>query len=533
MKTHQENSREEQKSLAGSRKQLKTMIDSVHTAIVVINGSSGLIAEVNPAALEILEAQSRDLLGRHCREIFCRGNRQHCPISDETIEIKNHEQTIPGPDGTKKHILKTISPFYIRQTRYLLISFVDISPIKATEKSLQQSHNEMEALLSAISSILIEINTADRVIRWNRKAAETFGILSSEASGMAIMELPVDWDTGQIQEGINICRDTRQTYRLNDLGFTRQDGRKGILGLTFSPFYNNKKRASGILIMGADITDRKNLESQLAQAQKLESIGQLAAGIAHEINTPIQYVGDNTQFLKQAFEDIFHVLEKYGHLADTVINGGDPRDCIAGINEAIADADLEFLRREVPDAVEQTLQGVNRVSGIVKSMKDFSHPGSEEKVALDINKALESTLIISRNEYKYVSDAVTDFDKNLPPVNCFAGEINQVFLNIIINAAHAIADTINGDTGAKGTITVRTRNTGNAAEIAISDTGKGIPEKDLPYIFDPFFTTKEVGKGTGQGLSLSYATVVEKHGGTLYCTSEPGKGSTFVLRLPF
>lgn len=522
----------ERQALKESKKRLENVLFAVQTGILVVHCDTRIITKANPAALQIIEATKDQVVGKEYHEFFSPDEHQACPYPNEGQDLNNAELTLRTVDGREKQILKTFTPLTIQNSQYLLESFVDISGVKETEKRLQEAVNEMEALLAAITSILIEINFSDRVTRWNRQAAATFGIFSEDATGRLLGELPIEWNFSEVQEGINTCRHSRKTYRSKDLSFTRQNGSKGILGLTMNPFFDDHNEVSGILIMGADITDRKILESQLAHAQKLESMGQLAAGIAHEINTPIQYVGDNTQFLQQAFQDLFLVIETYAKLFDQLAQGGKPEDCIETIRQAMDDADFDFLRDEVPRAVEQTLQGVERVSGIVKSMKDFSHPGGEDKVAADINKAILSTLTISKNEYKYVAEVITDLEKHLPLIHCFPDEINQVFLNIIINAAHAIADTVDKNDPRKGAITVKTRSTDDSVEIRISDTGPGIPDKDLPHIFDPFFTTKEVGKGTGQGLSLSYATIVEKHGGTLSCKTKAGEGSTFIIRLP-
>lgn len=287
-----------------------------------------------------------------------------------------------------------------------------------------------------------------------------------------------------------------------------------------------------IQLIIVDITERKFLEQQLIQAQKLEAIGQLAAGIAHEINTPLQFVGDNTHFLQKAFQDLATLLTKYAALVHAQQTGAEikPRvDDAAATAEAI---DIAYLSAEIPLAIQQSLEGVERAAAIVRAMKAFSHPGTEDKTAIDLNRAIESTLIVSRNEWKYVADTATDFDPALPLVPCLPSELNQVVLNLIVNAAHAIADVIGDGGQGKGTITLSTRQADDWVEIRIADTGAGIPEAIQDRIFDPFFTTKAVGKGTGQGLAIAYDVVVQKHGGTIDCESEEGQGTTFIIRLP-
>jgi len=278
-----------------------------------------------------------------------------------------------------------------------------------------------------------------------------------------------------------------------------------------------------------DISERRGLEAQLRQAQKLEGIGHLAAGIAHEINTPTQFVTDNLTFMQDSWKSAYELLERYRAAvreATTTL----PSGTVAALKEAEESCDLEFIATEVPKAIEQSLDGARRVAKIVRSMKKFSHPDSVEKTATDLNRAIESTITVARNEWKYVSEIVIEFDDSLPPVVCYPGDINQVVLNLIVNAAHSIKSKVKE--GEKGRITVRTRNCIDLVEISVQDTGTGIPAAIQGKVFDPFFTTKEVGKGTGQGLALAYTVVVKKHGGKIWFETEVGKGTTFFVTLP-
>jgi len=274
------------------------------------------------------------------------------------------------------------------------------------------------------------------------------------------------------------------------------------------------------------------VHTQLLQAQKLESIGQLAAGIAHEINTPTQFVGDNIRFLHDAFSDLRTLLAKYEQLLEASRENQPPPELVAEADAAVEEADVEYLTEEVPKAIDQSLEGVERVAKIVRSMKEFSHPGGEDKQAADLNKAIETTVTVARNEWKYVTEMVTDFDPSLPLVPCLIGDFNQVVLNMIINAAHSIKDVVGHNTGKKGTITIATRQDGDWAKICISDTGTGMPAEIRSKVFDPFFTTKDVGKGTGQGLAIAHTVIVKKHGGRIDVESEVGRGTTFIIRLP-
>jgi signal transduction histidine kinase len=286
--------------------------------------------------------------------------------------------------------------------------------------------------------------------------------------------------------------------------------------------------------MMLDVTDQRRLETELAQAQKLESVGRLAAGVAHEINTPVQFVSDSVSFVREAMDDLSQIVDKYRELRNVTQNennnGADVRAAAKAAEEAEDDADLDYILENAPVALDRARDGLGRVAAIVRSMKEFAHPDRKEMAQVDINQAVSSTLVIATNEYKYVAEVETAFEQ-IPAVNCYAGEINQVVLNLIVNAAHAIGDVVKG-TDRKGKIRVATRVLGEQVEIAISDTGKGIPVEVRSRIFDPFFTTKEVGKGTGQGLAIARTVVVDKHGGTLHFETEAGKGTTFYIRLP-
>ena len=278
-----------------------------------------------------------------------------------------------------------------------------------------------------------------------------------------------------------------------------------------------------------DITEQRRLGMELHHAQKLESVGRLAAGVAHEINTPVQFVSDSLHFVRDGMQDLTRVIEAYRAAAATT----NP-EAMAAVRETLAevdaDADLDYLLENVPKAISRSLEGLDRVATIVRSMKEFAHPDQKDMAAVDLNRAVQSTLTVARNEYKYVADVDLDLG-DIPAVTCHGGDVNQAVLNIIINAAHAIADRVRG-TETKGRIGVRTRQDGDAVTISISDTGTGIPDSVRGRIFDPFFTTKGVGDGTGQGLAIARSVVVDKHGGTLTFETEPGAGTTFVIRLP-
>jgi signal transduction histidine kinase len=319
---------------------------------------------------------------------------------------------------------------------------------------------------------------------------------------------------------------------VDNIHYRNSDGEERYLGLSITPFKGEDERISGLTIIGADITDRIKFEAQLHQSQKMEAIGQLAAGIAHEINTPTQFVGDNTRFLQDAFSDLVGACNLYKDAINAAKAGTLNAEGIQEVEVRLEELDIDYLEEEVPLAIEQTLKGVDRITHIVQAMKIFAHPGGDEKEPVDINKEIEKTVTITRNEWKYVADLKTDFDAALPTVPCYRAEFNQVILNLIVNAAHAITDASAGNSSEKGTITISTRQSENRAEIRISDTGAGIPEHIRHRIFDLFFTTKEPGRGTGQGLAIAHSVIVDKHDGSIDIETEDGEGTTFVIQLP-
>lgn len=387
-----------------------------------------------------------------------------------------------------------------------------------------EANKRHQALAEAIPDSVVRIN-ADGVVL-DHQIADRPGerdLLGGVRVGESIQILG-----GTMSECLTeIVAGAIRERRLQSLPFT-YDGDHGPQHFDLRATPSGEREA---LCLVRDITELKHLEFQLMQSQKLESIGQLAAGIAHEINTPTQFVGDNVRFLRESFEDLMRVLTKTEELTRAVQAGTAPRELANDVSAAIEDADLEYLVEEIPRAIDQSLDGVSRISKIVRSMKEFSHPGVQDRSALDLNHSIESTVTVATNEWKLVADVEFDLDPDLPPVSVVAGQLNQVILNLVVNAAHAIGDTLEEGGAAKGTIRISTRADGEYAEVRIADTGSGIPAEIRSKVFDPFFTTKEVGKGTGQGLAIAYDVVVNKHGGTIDIESKEGEGTTFVIRL--
>jgi PAS domain S-box-containing protein len=376
------------------------------------------------------------------------------------------------------------------------------------EKEIVNAHLRLRQVIDSIQTIIIHLNLDQTVVRWNPMAEKYLLLPLGHTAGKRLSVLPISWDKELIEEGIDICRVKQTSVRLKEITIKGQDEKIRILGLNINPIVDSLNKINGFLLWGTDITDMKNLEFQVLQSQKLESIGQLAAGVAHEINTPMQYIGDNLEYIRKAFGQIREELSR--RLPGSIGDLG-----------------------EIPSAINEAIEGVTRVTKIVRSMREFSHPGQEKQAVADINLGIESTINVSRNEWKYWADLVFQPDTTLPGILCNSGELNQAFLNIIINAAHAIhekqASTVDKK---KGRITIRTKRSENDIVIEIEDTGGGIPENIRNKIFDPFFTTKVKGKGTGQGLFIARKAIMENHGGSLSFNVQDNIGTTFVITLP-
>ena len=265
-----------------------------------------------------------------------------------------------------------------------------------------------------------------------------------------------------------------------ELGLDTVSGTTRVIVTSKIPLHDANGNLTGIVGTGFDITDRKAAEERMASSDRLESIGRLAAGVAHEINTPIQYLNDSVSFIREGVQDLLAYIDKL-HAAMPQRAEGQPAD----------NDDIDYLREELPPAMTRVADGLSRIAEIVRSMKNFSHADQHEMSQVDLNTAIASTLVIARSEYKDCADLETDYGQ-IPPVTCHGGQINQVVLNLVVNSAHAIDDFVRKN-GGRGKITVKTAVEGKHVVISIADTGGGIPEDIRARIFDPFFTTKEVG----------------------------------------
>ena len=397
---------------------------------------------------------------------------------------------------------------------------------------LLASEARLSTIMNSAGDAFITTDESGFIQFWNSAAAAMFGHARAKAVGMNIMQLI----PGELRDPHKTSlRDFMNARKSDGVGkpvtveARRSDGTSFPAKMTLTTAPTD----GGILVVAIlhDLSEERALQMELDQARKLESIGSLAAGVAHEINTPTQYVTDNVQFLEESCGSLIELAQKVLICMET--QQGSENQVFAELQQELEDADLEFLVEEVPSAFQQSLQGLGSIAKIVRAMKEFSHPGSKDKAPADLAHIIENTATVGRNEWKYCAELELDLDPALPLVPCVTGDLGQVLLNLIVNAAHAI-DRRREEQGHtdKGTITIRATLDDPWVELRVEDTGCGMTTEVSERIFDPFFTTKEVGKGTGQGLAIARTIIVERHGGTLTVESEVGLGTAFIIRLP-
>ncbi len=410
--------------------------------------------------------------------------------------------------------------------------------LQRTRDELEEKEQFLSAVANCMQDGLVVLNTEGEVTYANPETEWMLERDASEMLGRKFTDLIYAGRGGDYDISHCVINQTLEDGEIrketDDLMIDRS-GMEFPVALSVAPLLRNEK-LSGAVVTFHDVSARQQaeerrsyLERELNQMHKMEAVGQLAGGIAHEINTPIQYVGDNLRFLQDSCAEITTLLTAYRELLDQAQTVDELKPQVAAVREAMEEMDLEFLQEEMPTALTQSISGAEQVAHIVKAMKEFAHPGQKQMAMADLNQIVTSTATVSRNEWKYAAEMEFDLATELPQIMCMAPEISQVVLNLIVNAAHAIQGSGKDE---KGIIRIVTGSNGKHAEIRITDNGSGIPEAVQASVFNPFFTTKDVGKGTGQGLAICQDVVVSKHHGEIFFETEEGVGTTFVIRLP-
>ena len=460
-----------------------------------------------------------------------------CPAAEAlaTGQPTSRLVEMAGPDGAARHVETVCHPLADAAGRFFGVAAVarDVTRRERAEQDMALATQDIEMLLGSIRSILVSLDGGNRIRRFNASAETVLGLTAATVIGHDFFEVGLDWDGDAVRQAVAESRRSVAPVRVDEVHCRLPGGGERLLGLTVNPVPSPDGTPPGVLLLGQDISDIRARELKAVQERRMQAIGHLAAGIAHEINTPIQYVGYNAGFLDDAFTDILDLLAAYGRLA--VAAAGQDRHGLADALEqarAVAEGvDIDYLRQEIPSAIANTRKGIRQVAEIVKAMRQMSHPGTGEKLFFDCNAAVRDIVTITRNAWKHVAEVQLDLAPELPLVYGLPHEVSQVLLNVILNAAQAVEERVGREPWVRGRIDIATQLTPESVVVAVSDNGAGIDAAARGRIFDPFFTTKAVGKGTGQGLAISHA-IMTRHGGSIDFTTRPGEGTTFFIRFP-
>lgn len=392
------------------------------------------------------------------------------------------------------------------------------------EEEARLAQTETERVLASLSALLIELDPSGRIVRWNNVAEEVLGSSASAMVGRSLSACGA-WEWGPLEEAIGTAGRERRTIEIDDVTYRGASGHTGVLRVAVSPVDGSATRqgadsTAGVVLLAVDVTERRAIERQLREGDTLRAIGMLAAGAAHEINTPIQWVSSNLEFVREGLEALGALIDDDGR----VETGGDPASGCRPMRAG-------DLRLELNVALSESVQGLERVAAIVRAMQEFSHPGGGGRRHSDLNHQIETALTLTRGGWAEVADVTTRLDPDLPAVDVLPGDLEQVWVHLLTNAAQAVTDRVE-QAGGRGRILVETRRVDDTIEVRIDDTGSGIDASVRPRIFDPFFTTRPAGQGTGLGLTIAQAAIVDRHGGTIDVVSEVGRGTTVVVTLP-
>lgn len=550
---HQESERlleEKVRELASANQLLQRYLDAVPTIMVALD-TQGCITMINRAGEEFFKQPAKEMLGQAWFE-------RHVPDPGGSVAVPLFRQIVAGEITPKEMpseypLVDSSGAQRLMEWRTgiltdatgatlgLLSSGEDITERKLAETAISESRN---LLLKVIDTVPARVFWKDPELRYlgcNTVFAQDAGIANRDE-----MIGKNDYQMVWAEQADSYRADDRAVMAAGvpRLFFEEQQttatGETVWVRTSKIPLVNDDNQTFGVLGIYEDIIEYRRIEaenrtqlaelsalnamliqaqSQLLQSVKMASVGQLAAGVAHEINNPIAFVDANLGALKEHMADLLNVLEAYRQCEPALLGHAN---FMALIEDAKKAADLEFLQEDIPSLIDESLEGVRRVKAIVENLKDFSRVDTAEWHFANLESCLESTLKIVWNEIKYKADVSKEF-AGIPEIECLASQLNQVFLNLLVNAAQAIAE--------RGVITLRTGFDENEVWVDVADTGQGIAAAHLDRIFEPFFTTKPVGKGTGLGLSLAYG-IVQRHHGRLEVRSELGKGSVFHLSLP-
>lgn len=515
-------------NITDSQYKLKQLIENSNLGIIRLS-PTGKIIMANPAMVSMLGYRSEsEIISLDNSKIYFStdNNFRFLKLLKRNQKVYAFEDVLIKKDGSLISIKE--SAWTVKDenndTMYYEVIVEDITELNQIFKILHESEFKYRTLIDKLNeAVYLIIDRKFEIV--NQKFLDLLEITQEELSlpGFNMFNFISNESRNilkQRSKNIKLGNNIPQKYEL--ILITKNGNEKEVeISETFLEF-NGKIATQGVV---RDLTKIRKAETQIRHLQKMEAIGTLAAGIAHEINTPSQFVNDNLSFLKDVNQELAPI---YKFLSNLNINSGT----IEELKQIIDKIDIDYLLSEVPIAIEQSIDGIQRIAKIVAAMRDFSHAGPKEKVAADLHKLINNSFTISRNAWKYIAEINKDFDETIPPIVCLASDLGQVFVNIIINAAHALEEKFHDSDTIQGRIDIKTKNKGENVEIVFSDNGAGMTPKVQKRIFDPFFTTKEVGKGTGQGLAIAYDIIVDKHNGNIEVESEKNIGTKLIITLP-
>lgn len=515
-----------------AKEELERTFDTISDLVYLVD-TSYVLRRVNKALAQRLGLPFTDIIGRTCQETL--GCAQ-CTCIDSSFSVDSAPMSYPNITGRFLLSRNTLIGASGEIFGFVFVAR-DVTHLELIQASLDAAENNYRSIFDNAQEGIFQSTPDGTYLSLNSSMSRIFGFDSKEEMQKYYTDITAQMyvhpeDRNAIFRECEREPLAKEYVANREVQLKRRDGSifwAQVGGrLARDPATGKIQYFEGFV---QDINERKKLESQLLQTQKLEAIGQLAAGIAHEINTPAQYVLNNMWFIKDGVEKIAQAVRNHGALFDELAGNPGLIQAIEQTQAVDQDLQLDFYLGELPAAIAETLQGLDRITAIVRSVKHFAHPGHDHVQTANLNELVQDTVNVSRNEWKYVADLSTDLDSSLPEIPCLIHEIGQVLLNLIINAAHAVAEKY-AQTTNRGRIHVSTRLVGDWVEIRVQDDGAGIPLHAHDHIFEPFFTTKPVGKGTGQGLYLAHRTVVTLHEGRLDFETEEGQGTVFILALP-
>lgn len=523
------NRKKAENELVDSHYKFRQLIQNSTLGIIRLD-DDGEIIMANPAFIKMLDYNSEiEIIKQNSKTIYSSLNSRNRFIQTlkKQEKLSGFEDSLFKKDGSVIEVRESAWAVKDKDDKvvYFEVIVEDITEQNQVLKILHESEFKYRMLIDKLNeAVYLLVDGKFEIV--NSKFLELFEVTEEElySPDFNVFDYMPSDDRKKIRnrhekvsEG---AEEAATTYQMTVT--TKTDVEKDVeISVSYLNF-NGRVAAQGVV---RDLTDIKKQETQIRHLQKMESIGTLAAGIAHEINTPSQFVNDNLSFLKDAYKDLIPILNTIKD-ADNIHNNS------AFLKQAIESADLDYLKEEIPMAIDQSIDGIQRIASIVGAMRDFAHTGPKDKVSVNVHNIINNSITLSKNAWKYVAEIGTDFDDNLQTIVCQPNDINQVIVNMIVNSSHAMESKFSSSETLQGKINIKTINKEDHIEIVVKDNGSGMPDKVIKRIFDPFYTTKDVGKGTGQGLAIAYDIIVTKHGGDIEVVSEEGEGTTFTIKLP-